>query len=309
MMHDDNPLICVVLPTYNRQATLQRAIDSVLAQTYRNLELLVIDDASTDDTPQLLAGIEDPRLRYIRLPANGGVAAARNAGIRAASPDARWIAFQDSDDEWLPGKLERQIGVARADTGVGIVLGAYRAEWDGGFVDVSPRSLLAQGDPLPDILDGWPIITPVWLVRKDLLEQAGGFNGDFCPIEDWDLILRMSERTRIAAAPEPILRKFGSPDSICADRARLCRALTMLVTTHRRRWQGEPQRLARRWAHIGCMSYGPGRRQAARRHFLSALRLDPGSVVPYALYLASFLGSRVLKRVAGIWPRYSSMSL
>jgi glycosyltransferase involved in cell wall biosynthesis len=106
-----SPQVSVVIPTYNRATVLGRAVTSVLNQTFSDLECVVVDDGSTDQTVALVEGFQDPRLRLIRLPVNRGVGHARNVGIQAASGEL--IAFLDSDDEWLPGKLERQVARLR----------------------------------------------------------------------------------------------------------------------------------------------------------------------------------------------------
>ena len=98
------PNVTVVLPTHDRAKLLRRAIDSVLSQDYQDLELIVVDDASTDDTQTVVQQFADQRIRYVRLADRQGATAARNAGISAARGE--FIGFQDSDDEWLPGKLE-----------------------------------------------------------------------------------------------------------------------------------------------------------------------------------------------------------
>ena len=104
---EGDPLISVIMPAYNSAAYLPYAIRSVLSQTYRNLELIVVDDASADDTEAILASFSDPRLCVIRNEKNIGVGAARNRGVAAAS--GNWIAFLDADDTWKPDKLEKQM--------------------------------------------------------------------------------------------------------------------------------------------------------------------------------------------------------
>lgn len=101
------PLISVIIPTYNRGSLILGAVNSVLNQTYRNIELLVVDDCSTDNTSQILENLKDSRIKYIRLEKNSGACTARNKGIEYASGE--FIAFNDSDDLWLPEKLERQL--------------------------------------------------------------------------------------------------------------------------------------------------------------------------------------------------------
>ena len=107
-------LVSVVIPTYNRTESLRRAAASVLAQTYANLELIIVDDASDVPGAQAVAeALDDPRVRFVRREVNGGAGAARNTGVEAAKGDL--IAFHDSDDEWLLDKLERVSELARED--------------------------------------------------------------------------------------------------------------------------------------------------------------------------------------------------
>lgn len=101
------PLVSVIIPTYNRAHTLPASIDSVLCQTYDNLEVIVVDDGSTDGTEIFVRGLADSRVRYIKNSGNHGPAAARNLGVRRA--EGEYVAFQDSDDEWRPDKLEKQM--------------------------------------------------------------------------------------------------------------------------------------------------------------------------------------------------------
>ncbi len=101
------PLVSICIPTYNRAALVQEAVASVLAQTWREFELIVVDDGSTDDTTEALAAYAS-RIRLIRRESRGGVSAARNTGIAAARGE--WLAFLDSDDLWRPEKLARQTG-------------------------------------------------------------------------------------------------------------------------------------------------------------------------------------------------------
>src|SRR6056297_1399486 len=101
------PTVSVIVPTYNRADSLPRTIDSVLAQTHDDLELVVVDDASTDDTETVVERYEDDRVTYLEHATNRGGSAARNTGIRASDGD--YVAFLDSDDEWHPEKLERQV--------------------------------------------------------------------------------------------------------------------------------------------------------------------------------------------------------
>jgi hypothetical protein len=298
------PTVSVVLPTYNRAYVLRRAIDSVLAQQGAEIELIVVDDASTDDTRALLATIADPRLRIVHAPRNGGAARARNLGVAAARGE--WLAFQDSDDEWLPGKLASQLAAARGGD-FGLVLGGYEVDDGAARARVRPAAALAGGDAQLDALDGWPIITPVWLVKRALLQSLGGFPTDFVVFEDWDLVFRLLDATRATAVEGPLLVKHGSRDALCGDVRVLRDALAQMLERHGARWRDQPQRLARRLAHLGCAQFQTGHAAAARASFARATRLDPLSPAP-ALWLAARLG-RGVNRLQRWFPRYASMAL
>ena len=102
-----NELVSIIMPSYNTGDCIADTIRSVQAQTYENWELIIVDDCSTDDTDQVVAGFDDSRIRYFKIEVNSGAAISRNRALREAK--GRWIAFLDSDDLWLPEKLERQI--------------------------------------------------------------------------------------------------------------------------------------------------------------------------------------------------------
>ena len=103
-----NDLVSVIMPSYNTAKYIAASIDSVLAQTYKNLELIIVDDCSTDDTEAVIAGFSDERIRFYKNEKNSGAAISRNRALREAK--GKWIAFLDSDDLWTPDKLEKQIG-------------------------------------------------------------------------------------------------------------------------------------------------------------------------------------------------------
>lgn len=188
------PLVSVVIPTYNRATILEYAIGSVLSQTLSDLECIVVDDGSTDQTTQVMARFQDPRLRFIRLPANKGVSHARNIGIQAARGEL--IAFLDSDDTWLPPKLERQIARMRETTDPDMtVVYCLCCRHDGQTDRMTPhRTLICEGEVFEQLVTGGHPPTPsVFLVKRASLWAIGGFDEYLNYAEDYDLWLRLAE--------------------------------------------------------------------------------------------------------------------
>jgi len=201
------PLVSVILPTHNRAPVLRHAIHSVLAQTYDHLELLVVDDASTDSTAQVVEAIRDPRLRYFRLAENRRAAHARNVAIRAARGSL--LAFNDDDDLWLAEKLQKQIAHLRASPpDVGMSICGHLQQWQQGCSYIGGDEYFAQLDFTGGMLDHLNVAlaaTPGWLVRREIVESVGGFDERMRCWDDWELAARMSRICRFAHLDEPLL--------------------------------------------------------------------------------------------------------
>jgi glycosyltransferase involved in cell wall biosynthesis len=288
------PLVSVILPTYNRAQVLPRAVDSVLAQTMEDFELLVIDDCSSDGSLAWLQARGDARLRVIRRTGRpGGAAPARNLGVRSAR--AGLIAFQDSDDEWLPRKLERQLAVLR-DSGpeVGWVGGAYQVDEQ---VVSSPR--LVQGEGYDrDLVVGAPFVTPTWLVRRECLEQAGLFDESMPCLEDWDLIFKLSAVCRFRSAPEVVLARYGSADSLYANLDKRRAGLLVMLERHRASFQREPRLYAGWCTELGRLLVLAGDAAAGRHWLAEARRQDRWQLRAAALLAAGRIHLRLLRRLS-----------
>jgi glycosyltransferase involved in cell wall biosynthesis len=125
------PVISVIVPAYNYGRFLRECLDSVFVQTFRDIEVIVIDDGSTDDTPGILESVSEPRLKHFRIP-NGGISGARNAGLRRAPGE--FVAFLDADDRWRPHKLETELAMLRAEPSVGVVFSDFVRFNEHGFL-------------------------------------------------------------------------------------------------------------------------------------------------------------------------------
>lgn len=216
------PVVSVVIPTYNRAHCLPRSLESVLRQTFSDIEVIVVDDCSTDDTQAYLKSIDDSRLRVLRHDVNKGGSAARNTGIAAAR--AELIAFQDSDDEWLVTKLACQMQEYRKVNSpeYGAVYCGKVTYGEAGMRRYGPRTVYyapgpqrnASGDILQELLREPMVSTQTLLVRKDLLDRIGGFDDSLKIGQDWDLTTRLARITKYIFIEEPLGMCFIEPDSI-----------------------------------------------------------------------------------------------
>jgi O-antigen biosynthesis protein len=197
------PLVSAVIPTFNRPEETVRAVKSVIAQSYRNLEIIVVDDASTDATAAMVAKLGDPRLRLHRQRTNRGVAAARNVGIELSN--GSYVAFLDSDDVWFPQKIARQLEVFSQDgEGLGMV---YTGSETRTLRGMTQRTADLRGDVFHALLRSNPVHSGSSLmVRKSVFEIVGGFDVTLPANEDWDFLQRLGRFFRIDAAPEPLVR-------------------------------------------------------------------------------------------------------
>jgi glycosyltransferase involved in cell wall biosynthesis len=198
------PEISVVIPAYNAAKTLRETLDSVLAQTFGDFEVIVVDDGSKDDTAAVASATSDPRVRVISIP-NGGVSRARNLGI--AESGGALIAFLDADDLWQPTKLERQVALLNARPEVGIcVTGADKI--DSSSRPIAAMPMFEQSDDYTRDLLLYSNIagcTCSGVVRRDVIDAIGGFEPELQYCEDWNLWLRLSLRTSFGVLPEPLV--------------------------------------------------------------------------------------------------------
>ncbi len=206
-VHDKAP-VAVIIPSFNRRELLRRALNSVLAQTVQADEVCVVDDGSTDQTTETLSRLY-PDVRFV-VQENKGVSAARNLGVKNTS--ARWIAFLDSDDEWLPQKLERQLSVIEEQDAACLVHCDEIWIRNGRRVNPMNKHRKAGGDIFSQCLRLCAVSPSAALIDRALFNELGGFDESLPACEDYDLWLRVCSQYDVHYVDEPLLRKYGGHD-------------------------------------------------------------------------------------------------
>jgi glycosyltransferase involved in cell wall biosynthesis len=196
------PRVSVVIPAYNAQRTLAQTLESVIVQTMSDLEVIVVDDGSTDATAVTVEGFSDPRVKLVRRE-NGGVGAARNTGI--AQAHGEWVAFLDADDMWVPQKLERQLTLMHESPGsLASQAGAYLVDDD--LNRLAIRHCVPDPEPLLAFLrfQNLPAAASSWIVNRELLSSIGGFDTELLRIEDWEFSIRLARFAKPLCIDEPL---------------------------------------------------------------------------------------------------------
>ncbi len=196
------PEVSVIIPTYNSAQYVVEAVESVLAQTYQDFEILVIDDGSTDETAQMMRRYQTP-VRYIHQQ-KGGVAVARNRGIQESQ--GRYVAFLDADDTWLPHKLERQIEALRQQPHDQVCYSAFTiVDSDLNLISLSQGQ--RRGSTLEDLLTRGNVIGSICTVvcERTLFDLVGGFDPVLSQCADWDMWVRLAAQTEFLYVDEPLV--------------------------------------------------------------------------------------------------------
>ncbi|GIK80180.1 MAG: hypothetical protein BroJett024_12850 [Alphaproteobacteria bacterium] len=273
-MSPDAPLISAVIPVHNRADLVGKAVASVLAQSVTDLELLLVDDGSTDDLAGALAPFRDDRIRLLAHETNRGASAARNTGIEAAR--GRYCAFLDSDDYWLPDKLERQLAFMQAPATAGPIsctnfriITRYHPE---GEVRNQVRSLTFQ-----HMLFGCTASPGSTLMaERAFLQEIGLYDVSLPRLEDWDLLLRAARRAPVNILDETLAVVHFTDGNIPYDLVRdCCRRIEVrcrsfgLTFAERTIVRGTIEN------ELAVAAYRNGRFGRALLHFVKSLALTP----------------------------------
>ncbi len=294
------PVVSIILPTFNRAHTLHRAIQSVFDQTFKDFEIIVIDDASRDNTVDIVKNFDDERLVYKKLEKNIGAAAARNIGINIAK--GRYIGFQDSDDEWFPEKLIRQVSFfEKAGSHIGVVYTSiWRVQQDGKkyHVPEERNKGYKKGEDIQgELLSENLVALPAALVRKQCFEEAGMFDESLPCWQDWELWIRISEKFDFHYIDEPLLNAYYSIDSISVNYKKVITAWDLMSCRHHEKFINHKKKLAQKKLYIANLNAVVGEMYHCRKNLLQAFVANPFNLRSVIFIFLSLFGNRVYKMV------------
>lgn len=289
------PSVSIIIPTYNRAHLLKRAVGSILNQTYRDFELIIVDDGSTDNTAEVVKSFDDSRLRYIALEENRGASAARNAGIAQAKGD--FIAFQDSDDEWLGEKLEKQMTIFKdLSPKVGVVYTGFWKIKDKEKIYIpSSRISPKEGDLKEPLLKENFVTTQTSVVRKECFSKVGVFDEELSRLIDWEFWIRISEKYHFKYLDESLVNTYYTSDSISTDKEKHIMALEYILKKHYEKFKTHRKILSRNYiflSHLLC-SFQDVRK--GRIYLAKAFREYPVNLKCLLFLLLSFFGQDTYK--------------
>ncbi|HAM35209.1 MAG TPA: hypothetical protein DEB40_08740 [Elusimicrobia bacterium] len=296
-------LVSVVLPTRDRARVVERTIDSVLAQTFRQWELVVVDDGSADDTESVVRSYRDDRIRYSRRDGPHGVSRARNRGLELARGE--FIAFHDAGDEWLPNKLELQVALLKSlPAEVGMVYCAMTRVRLDGTLTPFPASVVSARDSdvyrralSLDVIIG----PPTCLLRAAVFDAVGGFDERLFAREDLDLFIRISAAFRLQRVEGSLTRFYDDSMGVSRDYERIIRAHKRILVKHKGAFKDDRGLLVPHWRVFADARFLLGNRSGAVRMRLRVLASGKSRPSDWLWLLVVLAGMPAYRSLQAVW--------
>jgi glycosyltransferase involved in cell wall biosynthesis len=307
------PEVSVIIPTYNSAQFLDEALQSVFDQTFKDFEVIVVDDGSTDQTKQVLDKYGD-RIRYI-FQENGGPAKARNRGIKASS--GKYVAFLDADDIWLPLKLKKQVNTFRHRPELAMVFTEHCLFNERGVYKTSlgKKKKLLKGDIARNIFLHSGVATSTVMVRKDVFSEIGLFEEALYIAEDDNMWIRIAANFKVELIDESLLKHRSHPQSIMTDKRKLFECVKKNINyldcrygkVKERIEKAIPLKLSQVEFDQGYYYFERGDIANARKAFAKAIRYHMFSWKNYLYFLSCFLPKKVIQTVKWLKRRIFSL--
>jgi len=293
------PKVSVIIPTYNRQKLLPKAIKSVLNQTFKNFELIIVDDGSTDNTKEIIKEFQkrDPRIKYIWQENFGAPAGPKNTGIKNSKGE--YIAFLDDDDEWLPEKLEKQIELFEDNIGfVGC-----------NILIVDQISQLLKKFKMPEypykiffekLLGGdFTFTSSIVVVKREVLDEFGFFDENLKFGDDWDLWLRISKKYRFAFVPDFLVKYYIHQGSTMPHLhpEKEAKEFEYIFSKYQKDYRRYPVIYSMHLRKLASRYCASGKLNKGRKYYVKSIKLNPLNLKSYLYLLLSFLGERTFRKI------------
>ena len=296
-------LISVIIPAHNTAQYIARAIRSVLAQTYRNFEIIVVDDCSSDNLAEVVAQFNDQRINYIRHEINRGASTARNTGLKIAKGE--YVAFLDSDDEWFADKLQKQVDVFnKSHLNTGLVYTGLRWIQESDKTVIQEKIPNHRGNIHQDLLNGSCIeslSTP--LIKTVVAREAGDFDESLPARQDWDFWIRISEKSTIDFVPEVLVNYFIHPNSISSSIINKIKGTELVLEKYHDDFGADPHLLLGHYQLLTILHMLNGDLKKSRSYNLKTLKLGIRTIGVYRKFAIHFILSFAGKTLRGIFFR------
>ena len=298
-----NPKVSIIIPTYNRAKLLSRAIKSVLDQTFKDFELIIVDDGSTDNTRQAVERFQkrDSRIKYIWQENSGAPARPKNTGIKNAK--GNYIAFLDDDDEWLSEKLEKQLELfegLESDLGfVGcnilVINESNKKIWREYKIPRYSSQIFFE-----ELLEGNFILTSSSImIKKEVLDKIGLFDENLKFGDDWDLWLRISKKYRFAFVPDFLVKYYIHQGSTTPHLhpEKEAKEFEYIFSKYQKDYRRYPVIYSMHLRKLASRYCASGKLNKGRKYYVKSIKLNPLNLKSYLYLLLSFLGERTFRKI------------
>jgi glycosyltransferase involved in cell wall biosynthesis len=290
------PKVSVIIPTHNRAKILPLAVKSVLHQTFQDFEIIIVDDASQDNTEEVIRGFRDNRIKYFRREMSGGDAVARNLGI--VNSEGEYLAFLDDDDEWFPKKLQRQVTLIESSQPVvgGVYTGQVNIDGTNGKI-LSIRLGDKKGNLFNELLGGFRFSTSSVMVKKECFHQIGLFDENIPYNSDFDMWVRISKNFQFECIEEPLTKYYIHATKLSTNFDLVIKGQEMVGEKYKHWYKLNPKSYSRKYLEIGILYCLNGHSRKGRRAYLKSITLSPFWMKPYLIFFLSCLGTNIFRKV------------
>lgn len=245
----NKPLISVIVPTYNRAHIISRAIRSIFSQGYDYIEVIIVDDASSDNTEEVVKAFQKDNIIYRRLSNNSGASAARNEGINIAKGD--FIAFLDSDDEWLSDMINRQLAIFKNNPTIDASFTAFIRHYGNNPEYIAPTKKNNNKKMLESLLRNNFITAQTLMLKRACINELGGFDESLSHREDWDLGIRLISSKKFYFIDQPLAVVYETPGNLSSMTEEKIDTLEKFIIKHYELLKNYPAALSQHYYYLG----------------------------------------------------------